>query len=195
MTFKEYLISKGITEEQAATVIEGMPEEKFYLAGEEKLDERYAKLKVQKEQLEEQIATNQKELDGLKESVSGNEDLTKKLGELQESFDASKAEYESKLSAYQKEYAIKLALKDSHTLDDGLVYGLLDTESINVTDGGLLGLKDQLERIQNDKPFLFQKDGDPVTEIQTPQIVASGNPVGNDPDPTDPFAAKLAKYE
>jgi chromosome segregation ATPase len=98
MTFKEYLISKGLTEEQATTIVEGMPESKFYLSSEEKADERYAKVKSQKEQLEEQLATNQSELNSLKEAAKGNEELTAKYNELQEKFDKSRADSKAKIA-------------------------------------------------------------------------------------------------
>jgi glutamine synthetase adenylyltransferase len=195
MTFKEYLISKGLTEEQAETITGGMAENKFFLASEEKLDERYAKMKSQKEQLETQLTTNQTELETLKETAKGNEELTKQLTELQTAFDNSKAESESAMKEQQKDFAIKLALKDSSTLDSDIVMSLINKESINVTDDGLHGLKDQLEKIQEEKPFLFQeKDPDPQNPA-TPKIVTPGNAKGKNADPADPFTAKLAKYE
>lgn len=196
MTFQEYLISNGLTEEQAKVIADGMAENKFYLASEEKMDERYPKLKKEKEQLETQLNTNQQELENLKKSAEGNEELSNQLSELQTAFDNSKADSEAALKDQQKEFAIKLALKDSESLDDDIVMGLLDIDSISVTDDGLMGFEDQLEKIQTLKPYLFpngestQKDDKP-----TPQIVAPGNPRGQDILDKDPFAAKLAKYE
>lgn len=194
MTFKEYLVSKGLTEEQATAVTDGMPEGKFYLAGEEKLDERYAKLKGQKEGLEAQLSTIQGELDTLKETSKGNEELTKQLADVQAALDNTKAESEQKLNEQQKDFAIKLALKDSKTLDEDILLGLLDKEAINVTDDGLKGLKDQLERIQGEKPFLFPKPEPDEPDKPAPHIVPSGNPAGSSGKEIDPFEAKLAKY-
>lgn len=196
MTFKEYLISKGVEESLVDAIVSGMPQEKFYLANEEKLDERYAKLKVQNEQLATQLSTNQEELNTLKKSAEGNEELTKKLEELQIAFDNSKTDSETKLSQQQKEYAIKLALKDSRTVDDGIVYGLLDMDSINITDNGISGLDEQLGKLQESKPFLFpKKENDPDNHPPAPKIVTPGNPNGRIENENDPFAAKLSKYE
>lgn len=193
MTFKEYLTSKGLTEEQVKAVTDGMPGENFYLASEEKLDERYAKMKGQKEELETQISTIQGEIDTLREASKGSEELTKQLADLQAALDESKAESEQKLNLQQKDFAIKLALKDSGALDADIVLGLLDKETINVTDDGLMGLKDQMEKIQTDKPFLFPV-GETTETKPSPQIVTSGNPTTQDEGENDPFAAKLAKY-
>ncbi len=104
MDFKQYLVSKGLTEEQATAIVAGMPAEKIYLASEEKLDERYAKLKQQKEQAEEQLASYQTELDTLKESAKGNDDLTKQLADMQAKFDEAKTESETKLSQQEKDF-------------------------------------------------------------------------------------------
>lgn len=196
MTFQEYLTSKGLTEEQVQGVIDGMGENKFFLASEEKMDERYPKIKAENEQLKSQLESNQKDIETLKKSAEGNEELTKKLTDLQAAFDNSKAESESALKEQQKEFAIKLALKDSGTLDENIIMGLLNKDIINITDDGLMGLKDQIEKIQGEKPFLFQKAEPDNENPDTPQIVTKGNATGKDkPDPSDPFAAKLAKYE
>ena len=195
MTFKEYLISKGLTEEQAQVVLDGMGENKFFLASEEKMDERYPKIKAENEQLKGQLETNQKELETLKKSAEGNEELTKQLTDLQAAFDNSKAESETALKEQQKEFAIKLALKDSGTLDENIIMGLLNKDIINITDDGLMGLKDQIEKIQGEKPFLFQKAEPDPENPKSPQIVTPGNAKGRNNDPADPFAAKLSKYE
>lgn len=57
--------------------------------------------------------------------------------------------------------------------------GLLDRDTIKVTDSGLQGFKEQLAGLQESKSFLFQeKDSSNPT---TPQILAGGNPTGPTP--------------
>lgn len=191
MTFKEYLISTGVSEEQATSIVEGMPTNKFYLATEEKLDERYAKVRSQKEQLETQLSANQTELDTLKESAKGNEELTTQLTELQAKFDESKTESERKFVAQQKDFAIQLALKESNPLDESIVLGLLDKETIKVTDTGLQGFKEQLEGLMESKPFLFtpSEEGTPP-----PIITIGGNAKGGNGNKVDAFQAAASKF-
>ncbi|MGX7133094.1 phage scaffolding protein [Enterococcus songbeiensis] len=177
MSFKEYLISNGLTEEQATAVVSGMPEKKFYLASEEKLDERFDKMKSQKEQLEEQLTANQTELDTLKESAKGNEDLTKQLAELQSAFDKTKADSETKLAEQQKDFAIKLALKEAQALDEDIVLTQLDKDTIKVVDGKLQGFDEQLKSLQESKAFLFQQQ-EQNEDKPTPTFFAGGNPQG-----------------
>lgn len=192
MEFKEYLVSKGITEEQASTIVEGMPAEKYYLASEEKLDDRYTKLKQQKEQLEEQLTSNQAELNTLKESAKDNTELTQQLTELQTKFDESEKNSIAAMADKDKSYAIQSALREANALDDSLVIGLLDKDTIKVTDEGVQGLKEQLEQIKENKSFLFKQE-DEVTP--TPQIVTTGNLNATSGKELDPFEAKMAKYQ
>lgn len=192
MDFKTYLVSKGLTEEQASAIVDGMPAEKIYLASEEKLDERYAKLKQQKEQAEEQLASYQTELDTLKESAKGNEDLTKQLADMQAKFDEAKAESDAKLSQQEKDFAIKLALKEANPLDESIVLGLLDKDTIKVTESGLQGFTEQLAGLKENKSFLFQA-ADPEPN-KAPNITLGGTPKAGAQTPPDAFAAAVQKF-
>ena len=191
MDFKQYLVSKGLTEEQATAIVAGMPAEKIYLASEEKLDERYAKLKQQKEQAEEQLASYQTELDTLKESAKGNGDLTKQLADMQAKFDEAKTESETKLSQQEKDFAIKLALKEANPLDESIVLGLLDKDTIKVTDNGLQGFTEQLAGLKESKAFLFQQA---APEEKAPNITLGGTPKAGAQTPPDAFAAAVQKF-
>lgn len=191
MDFKTYLVSTGLTEEQATAIVAGMPAEKIYLASEEKLDERYAKLKQQKEQAEEQLASYQTELDTLKESAKGNDDLTKQLAEMQAKFDEAKTESETKLSQQEKDFAIKLALKEANPLDESIILGLLDKDTIKVTENGLQGFTEQLAGLKESKAFLFQQA---APEEKTPNITLGGTPKGAGGQQPDAFQAAVQKF-
>jgi chromosome segregation ATPase len=191
MDFKTYLVSKGLTEEQATAIVAGMPAEKIYLASEEKLDERYAKLKQQKEQAEEQLASYQTELDTLKESAKGNDDLTKQLADMQAKFDEAKTESETKLSQQEKDFAIKLALKEANPLDESIILGLLDKDTIKVTENGLQGFTEQLAGLKESKAFLFQQA---APEEKAPNITLGGTPKGAGGQQPDAFQAAVQKF-
>lgn len=128
----------------------------------------------------------------MKESATGNEDLTKQLADLQAKFDESKTNSENQLSEQQKDFAIKLALKEAHALDEDIVLGQLDKDTIKVVDGNLQGFNEQLKGLQESKAFLFQQSDQ--TQSTTPQIVAGGNPE-NTKVPLDAFVAATNKYK
>ena len=157
------------------------------------LNTKFATAEQQATQYQEQLQANQTELDSLKEAAKGNDELTKSYADLQAKFDASKSDADSKLSEAQKDFAIKLALKDASALDENIILGLLDRDTIKVAENGLQGFTEQLETLKTDKSFLFAQEtpADPAN----PQITAGGNPTGTQTPPTDAFNAAVDKFK
>jgi len=186
MKVKVYLVSKGLTEEQATAVSEGMPGENFYLATEENLDERYTKMKQQKEQLETDLKTANELVNNLEKSNKSNE-------ELQTQIDSYKTELETlntQRAEDRKNAAIELALTAAGAKNIKAAKALLDLEGLEVTENGLKGLDAQLEGIKKDNDYLFQNE----QQQQTPKIVTGGNPQGGSNEPVDAFQAAANKY-
>ena len=184
---KEDLIALGIDEEVAKSVMA--------LHGKQvtQLNAQVATAEQQAAQYQEQLQANQTELDGLKESAKGNDELTQQLADLQTKFDTVKTDADSKLSETQKDYAIKLALKDANALDENIILGLLDRDTIKVAENGLQGFTEQLETLKTDKSFLFSQETDEST--QTPNFVAKGNAASTQTPPTDAFNAAVDKFK
>lgn len=167
---KEDLIALGIDEDVAKQVMA--------LHGKTvtQLNAQVATAESERDTAQQELQANQTELDTLKEAAKGNEELTKQLADLQAKFDESKSNAEQQLSAQQKDFAIKLALKEALALDEDIVLGQLDKDTIKVVDGKLQGFDEQLKGLQESKGFLFQTATEP--EPAKPQIVAGGNPIG-----------------
>ena len=184
---KEDLIALGIDEEVAKSVMA--------LHGKQvtQLNAQVATAEHQASQYQEQLQANQTELDGLKESAKGNDELTQQLADLQTKFDTVKTDADSKLSETQKDYAIKLALKDANALDENIILGLLDRDTIKVAENGLQGFTEQLETLKTDKSFLFAQNE--LVEPSNPKIVTGGNPTGTQTPPTDAFSAAVDKFK
>ena len=182
---KDELIALGIDEDTAKTIMA------MHGKTVTTLNSQLSAVTAEKEGLQEQVTTNQTELDALKESAKGNEELTKQLADLQAKLDDSKNEADTKLATQQKEFAIKLALKEANALDESIVLGLLDKETIKVTDNGLQGFDEQLKTLQDSKAFLFQaqQEGTP-----TPTIFSGGNPKPPKDGESNPFKNAINKY-
>ena len=146
---------------------------------------------AERDGLQEQVTTNQTELDALKESAKGNEELTAQLADLQTKLDQSKTESEMKLATQQKDFAIQLALKEANALDESIVLGLLDKDTIKVTDNGLQGFEEQLKSLQESKAFLFQAQQE---ETPAPTIFSGGNPKPPKDGGSDPFKNAVSKF-
>ncbi|MGG5331624.1 phage scaffolding protein [Enterococcus sp. AZ163] len=166
---REQLKELGLSDEQIGSIMA--------LHGQtvNELNKSVATAEQERDQFKEQLATNQTELDSLKESAKGNEELTQQLTDLQEKFNSAKTESETKLAEQQKDFAIKLALKEAQALDEDIVLSQLDKDTIKVVDGKLQGFEEQLKGLQESKTFLFQQEENTPA---TPKIVVGGNPQG-----------------
>ncbi|EGO5828152.1 capsid protein [Enterococcus faecalis] len=181
---KEDLIALGIEEETAKSIMA--------LHGKTvtQLNAQVATAESERDSAKQELKANQEELTALKESAQGNEELSQNLADLQAKFDEAKTNSENQLAEQQKDFAIQLALKEANALDETIVLGLLDKDTIKVVDGKLQGFEEQLKGLQENKAFLFQTDKDQASK---PQIVNPGNPK-NDKGNTDVFAAAVEKY-
>lgn len=188
MKFKEYLISTGLTEEQATKVEQGMPENSLYIANEENLDTRYAKLKEQKEQLESDLTTANKLVDDLKKSNKDTEDLQTKIDEYKTQMDQLKADRAEE----QKQYAIKEALtKEGVTDIDYMLYKLGDIEVDK--EGNIVDLDNKVKALKESNPTFFGSEDNLKDKTPTGyQVVDNGLENGK---PSDPEASATADFE
>lgn len=187
MTFKEYLISTGLTEEQATKVEQGMPENSLYIANEENLDTRYTKLKEQKEQLESDLTTANKLVDDLKKSNKDTEDLQTKIDEYKTQMDQLKADRAEE----QKQYAIKETLTKEGVKDiDYMLYKLGEVETDK--DGNIVDLDNKVKALKESNPTFFGTDDKPANEPAGYQVVDNGLDEGK---PSDPEATATADFE
>ncbi|HAP3945880.1 TPA: capsid protein [Enterococcus faecalis] len=170
---KEDLIALGIEEETAKSIMA--------LHGKTvtQLNAQVATAESERDSAKQELKANQEELTALKESAQGNEELSQNLADLQAKFDEAKTNSENQLAEQQKDFAIQLALKEANALDETIVLGLLDKDTIKVVDGKLQGFEEQLKGLQENKSFLFQEAKDPTQTPPTPQILAGGNPADN----------------
>ncbi|MEY8515191.1 phage scaffolding protein [Lactococcus taiwanensis] len=156
MEFKEFLLKQGLSEEQVDKIVSGMPENNFYLANEEKLDERYAKLKQQKEDIQNDLNAANSLVENLKKTNKNNEELQQKVEDYKNQIET----LNNQRAEDRKNNAIELALKDAKARNTKVVKSLLDLEKIEVTDDGIKGLNEQLESFRESDAYLFEAEKD-----------------------------------
>lgn len=157
MTLEDILKAQGLTDEQIAKIVADMKENKIYTSSEENIDERYSKLKEQKEGLEAQVSSHAEQLEELKSKASGSDELKKQIQTLQDINEATQEEYESKLEEQNFNYALEVALRDSKVKNSKAVQALLDKDSIKLDGDKLLGLDEQIKTLKESDSYLFEE--------------------------------------
>ena len=128
-----------------------------------------------KKGLEEEIEKRDKQLETLKQLDA--EGLQEKINTLQQENETTKQEYEKRITEIKFEHALSSALKGAKSKNDKAVQSLLDMDALKLTESGeIIGLKEQLEALQKNDPYLFESDK------KVPEIIGStqGSPIGDD---------------
>ena len=136
--------------------------------------------------LQKQISERDKQLDTLKKSSGDNETLKKQISDLQAANKTAKDEYDANLKKLTLGSKIETTLMGAKAKNVKAVRALLDETKISLDGENVLGLKEQLEQVQKDNPYLF---GD--TQAQNPPPPAGGTPPK--PDGSDDFLTAAMK--
>jgi len=147
---KEELIAKGLTEEQAKTVMDIYTEEMKGLIPKSRFDE----VNMAKADLEKQVADRDKQLKALKDEAKDSKALQTKITELEDANKATKKAYEDKIRDMKLTSAIKDQLIDCKYPE--LVADKFDrSKLILADDGSVSGLAEQLKTVKETYKELF----------------------------------------
>ena len=152
----EILKANGIEEEQANSIVKAMNEAKIYTTKLENIDDRYAKLKGQKEELDKMVKERDVQLSDLSKNNKDNAELQKMLDDLQVSNKNQIADYEAKISKMEFDNALDKTLSSAKCKNNKALKALLDIEGIKYQDGKLEGLEGQLENLKKEASYLFE---------------------------------------
>lgn len=143
--------------------------------------EQYSKKTEEIEQLTTDLESAQK-------SNLSTEELQKQLEKAVNDAKERETQFNADLASMQKTNAVKLALKDSGTVNSDLLFGQVNMDNVIIQDDGKIsGLDDQLATFKESMPYLFQE----ATGTAKPAIVASGNPGTASSQNQDVFAAAV----
>jgi Phage minor structural protein GP20 len=127
-----------------------------------KFDLKLEEIKGYKEELQ----ARDEQIGQLKESAKGNEELTNKL----EQAEKANKEWAGKMVATKKEFQVKLkaAALNAHDADE--ILAKVNLDSLNLDDNGeVTGLEETLNKIKEDKPYLFKEAEEVKVGGRTPQ--------------------------
>ena len=189
---KEQLIALGLSEEQAAKVIEGYG----VMIPKARLDDKITELKT----ANDTIAERDKQIKDLGKSAGDNEELKKQITDLTEANKKAADEHAAALQKVHYDNALEKALTGAKARNRKALTALLDLDKVKLEGESLTGLDEQLKTLKESDAYLFEeeqkKDEDePPAEpaIRRPRFSA-GQQQGNS-EPNSLIAAKLAKYQ
>lgn len=190
---KELLKKLGYADEDITKIEKGLSDEKIFLTKEENIEERYSKLKTQKEDLEKQIQTLtetntniQTEYDNYKKGSITQEEYEIKVKEIQE-----EADNKVKQNNFDSKLAVKLMSKEINAKDVVDIKANLDMSKISLDGENFIGLDEQIKALKEKKDYLFNKE-----EIVIKGIGEDGRQKvdGDKPDFSKMSYDEIAKY-
>jgi len=150
---KEQLLELGLTEEQADKVLALHKEVLTGFIPKARFDE----VNETKKELEQQIRERDDQLKELQKKAKGNEELEKRIQELQEANKATKEQYEAKIKDMTITAAIQSKLTDAKYPD--LLLTKFDRSKLSLAeDGTVLGIDEQLVVLKEQYKDLFKPD-------------------------------------
>lgn len=162
---KELLKKLGYTDEDVTKIEQGLSDEKIFLTKEENIEERYSKLKAQKEELEGQVKTLtetntniQTEYDNYKKGSITQEEYEVKVKEIQEEADSK-----VKQNNFDSKLAVKLMSKEINAKDVVDIKANLDISKISLDGENFIGLDEQIKTLKEKKDYLFNKEETIIT--------------------------------
>jgi hypothetical protein len=173
-------LGKGeITHEQFAETVENHTKN---MVPRDRLNEKIAEVK----RLEGEVETRDDQLEEVGKKAKGNEELENTLKQLKQENQQSKEQYEKEIAGLKFNAALDQTLLTAKARNSTAVKALLDMDTIKLNDdGSLMGLSEQLEKIQASDAYLFDLDGGQSgnTGSTGTTYVAGSSQKGNTPPP------------
>ncbi|WP_342505872.1 phage scaffolding protein [Sporosarcina sp. FSL K6-2383] len=182
---REALKEMGLTDEQIDKVMASHGSVVNATKGE------LAAMTTERDDLKGQLTERDTQLNDLSAKVKDNDDLTAEIDRLKGENATATTDLQAKLDGQAFDFALEKALTGAKVRNPKALKALLDTEKIKLDGETLLNLEDQLTTLKESDSYLFDTEEAPPN---SPAIVTPGNPNGGENTPSDPFAAKLAKY-
>lgn len=187
---KKELMALGLTEEQAAKVME--------LAGNYIPKVRFDELSESKKQLENTVKERDAQLEALKGTAGSVDELKAQITKLQDDNKVTATAHAAELHRLKVESSLELALTNAKCKNTKATKALL-SELIEKAefdkDGNIKGLSDEIKKLSeaDDSKFLFETQTKPAFKGLKPGA-ASDRVTGGKPAPSDLFEAVESHY-
>lgn len=174
----ELLKKLGYSDDDVSKITKGMKDEKIYLSKEENIDDRYSKLKQQKEDLEKNYGEASKTIKDLQKANVDNETLQATIKTHEETIKTLKVESEEKVKNLKFDNAISSVLAKNKARHTDLLVSKIDKSKLSINDNDeVIGLDTQIQGLKDNYKDLF--------EVQIGGKAPNNN--GGNPGVKDPF--------
>lgn len=152
---KEELKALGLNDEQIEKVVEDYG--KNYVP-----KNQFNKKNDALKQAEESLEAMQSDIETLKKANADNDELSKQIDELNAAQLKREAEYTAQIQKMELDGIVERTLLSSKVKNAKAVRALLDLEDAKVKDGTIKGLDDQLTKLKESDPYLFESESKPT---------------------------------
>ncbi len=120
--------------------------------------DKYNEVNEQKKEYKSMLNDGTKQLEELKAKAQGNEELLNKINELENLNKTTIEEYEKKIEQLNFDRALENALMKAKAKNIKAVKALLNLENIKLDGDNIIGLEEQLSKLQETDSYLFGDD-------------------------------------
>lgn len=154
MDFLEVLKTQSLSEEQIKAIAKAMRKSRIFITSEEKIEERYHKMKLQRDSLRKRLDLAEKALKNIPENVEINEDIQRIRKAFEEKIISIKNSYEDKITDMTLDMAIQSKLANVKYPE--LLISKFDKSKLSIeVDGTILGFEEQLSAMRRTYKDLF----------------------------------------
>lgn len=154
MTFQEILLSHGITKEQCAVIVKEMIKSKIFITKEEKIEERYQKLKRKREELMNRLDKSASHILDQQRILKEKDTLLSTLETRERLISNLKKEYDSAIADMIITSAIKKKLSDATYPE--LLVEKFDKSKLSINSKGVVeGVEQQIATMKVTYKELF----------------------------------------
>lgn len=146
---KKLLEKHGVSEENITAIMKDTGDNQYIPKS------RFDEVNKEKKQYKTQVDDLDTQLGELQDKLKDNEGVSKTIDDLKQKI----VDKETEMKEVRKSNAIKLKVLESNPNDVADILPHLDGSKITVDDNVLTGLKEQIEVLKENKPYLFKDVG------------------------------------
>lgn len=154
MEYTKLLEEQGLSEEQIKTIVNAMRKNRIFITQEEKIEERYQKMKQQRDLLKKKLELTESAIENAQSMLQVKEELQQLHCYYEDKMNSLKQEYEEKIISIKIDEAIKtLFVKTKYP---ELLAAKFDKTKVTFdSEGNVIGIEEQLSFLKREYKELF----------------------------------------